>query len=82
MNAEGQWSINFTGQDKKFVLSLHYNGSSSYLYINDWKAYQFKAKDSKSLEYPLCLGNSHTKYISLNNQQCVAISTLIDLNPE
>ena len=32
--AEKMYKTDFTEQDKKFVLSLHYNGDSSYLFIN------------------------------------------------
>ena len=28
------YSINFTEKNKKFCLSLHYNGASSYLFVN------------------------------------------------
>ena len=34
LTAEKMYSINFTGHDKKFYLSLHYNGASSYLFVN------------------------------------------------
>ena len=33
--------INFTHSGKRFVLSLHYNGSNSFLFVNDIKMYQF-----------------------------------------
>ena len=42
--AEAPYSINFTQSGKRFVLSLHYNGSNSFLFVNATKAYQFKAK--------------------------------------
>ena len=34
MYAEKVYSQNFTAPDKKFVLSLHYNGDNSYLFVN------------------------------------------------
>ena len=37
------------------MLSLHYNGSSSFFCVNTTKIYQFKAKDSETKPYPLCL---------------------------
>ena len=43
--AETQYSINFTRPDIKFCLSLHYNGSNNFLFVNATKIYQFKAKD-------------------------------------
>ena len=32
--AEKMYSINFTVTKKRFCLSLHYNGASSYLFVN------------------------------------------------
>ena len=41
----------------KDLLSLHYNGSSSFLFVNATKIYQFKGKDCEINYYALCLGN-------------------------
>ena len=57
MIAEAEYSISFTEKEKKFYLSLHHNGSNSYLFANGVKIYQFKAKDSKLNTHPLCMGN-------------------------
>ena len=51
------YSINFTESNKKFCLSLHYNGNNSYLFVNGTEIYKFKAKDSEIVASPLCLGN-------------------------
>ena len=51
------YSINFTEHNKKFCLSLHYNGANSYLFVNGTEIYKFKAKDSEIVASPLCLGN-------------------------
>ena len=51
------YSINFTVTNKKFCLSLHYNGTNSYLFANGTEFYKFKAKDSEILVDPTCLGN-------------------------
>ena len=51
------YSINFTMTGKKFLLSLHYNGASSYLFVNGKEIHKFKVKDSEVLATPLCLGN-------------------------
>ena len=45
LTAKTQYSINFTRPNMKFYLSLHYNGSNSFLFVNATKIYQFKAKD-------------------------------------
>ena len=57
LTAEKMHSIKFTVTKTKFCLSLHYNGASSYLFINGTEIYKFKAKDSKVAASPLCLGN-------------------------
>ena len=49
--------INFIVTEKKFCLSLHYNGANSYLFVNGKKIHKFKAKDSEIVATPLCLGN-------------------------
>ena len=51
------YSINFTVTNKTFCLSLHYNGTNSYLFVNGTEIYKFKAKDSEILVGPICLGN-------------------------
>ena len=48
LTAEAKYSINFTQSGKRFVLSLHYNGSNSFLFVHATKVYQFKAKDSEN----------------------------------
>ena len=57
MAAEKLYSINFTKENTKFCLSLHYNGANSYLFVNGTEIIKFKAKDSEITAYPLCLGN-------------------------
>ena len=36
---------------------MHCNGGNSYLFVNGTKIYKFKAKNSKIVAVPLCLGN-------------------------
>ena len=43
--AEKLYSINFTENNRKFCLSLHYNGASSYLFVNGTEIIKFEAKD-------------------------------------
>ena len=43
LTAEAKFSIDFTQLGKRFVLSLHYNESKSFLFGNATKVYQFKA---------------------------------------
>ena len=51
---------------KKFCLSLHYNGSNSYLFVNGTEIVKLKAKDCKIVALPLCLGNI-SKEFSVDN---------------
>ena len=54
--AEKLYSINFTENNKKICLSLHYNGANSYSFVNGTEIHKFKAKDSE-IVVTLCLGN-------------------------
>ena len=47
ITAEAQYSINFSISQRKFYLSLNYNGSNSFVFVNATKIYQFKAKISE-----------------------------------
>ena len=38
-------------------MSLHYNGASSYLFVNSTEIIKLKAKYSNIIATPLCLGN-------------------------
>ena len=66
LTAEAKYHIRFTHSRKRFVLSLHYNGSNSFLFINATKIYQFKEKDSELKDCTLCLGNI-SKNFTINN---------------
>ena len=57
LTAEKMYSINFTVTKKKFCLSLHYNGATSYLFVNGTEIYKFKVKDSEIVATPLCIVN-------------------------
>ena len=46
-------------------LSLHYNGTNSFLFVNATKIYQFKAKDSEIKDHVLRLGNI-SKNLTIN----------------
>ena len=57
LSAEKMYSINFTVPEKKFCLSLHYNGANSYLFVYGKEIDKFKAKDSEIVATVICLGN-------------------------
>ena len=68
LTTEVKYRINFTQSRKRFVLSLHYNGSNTFLFVNATKTYQFKAKTSEIKDYALCLGNI-SKDFKINNRK-------------
>ena len=69
------YSINFTEKNKKFCLSLHYNGTNSYLFVNGTEIYTFKAKDSEIVVTPLCLGNISKNWL-IDNMKKLDLMTM------
>ena len=57
LNVEKNYYRNFTDPGKKFVLSLHYNGDDSYLFINGRQELKCKAKTNQLVKEKLCIGN-------------------------
>ena len=54
------YRTNFTSDgsnNKKVVLSLHYNGDDSYLFVNNVQQAKVKTASSEILSNPICLGN-------------------------
>ena len=66
LTVEKMYSINFIEKNKKFCLTLHYNGANSYLFVNGTEIYKFKAKDSEIVASPLCLGNISKDWSTYN----------------
>ena len=58
LTAEKMHSINFREKkNRKFCLSLHYNGANTCLFVNGTEIYKLKAKDSEIVASPICLEN-------------------------
>ena len=55
--AEKNFYRNFTDPGKKFMLSLHYNGDYSYLFVSDRQELKFKCKTDQLVKEKLCIGN-------------------------
>ena len=55
--AEKNYYRNFTDFGKNFMLSLHYNGDDSYLFVNGRRELKFKAKTDQLIKEKLCIGN-------------------------
>ena len=79
LTAEKMYSINFTEKNKKFCLSLHYNGANSYLFVNGTEIYKCKAKDSEIVTTPLCLGNISKDWLVDNMKKQVLMDMSIIL---
>ena len=74
LTAEAIYPINFTQPNKRFVLSLDYNGSNSFFFVNATKTYLFKANKSERKDYSLCLDNI-SKAFTINN-----MNNILDTN--
>ena len=55
--AEKMFYRNFTEPGKKFILSLHYNGDNSYLFVNGREEIKFKTKTAQIINKNLWLSN-------------------------
>ena len=55
--AEKMFYRNFTDPGHKFLLSFHYNGENSYLFVNGKEELKFKAKTNQIIKENLFLGN-------------------------
>ena len=64
--AETIYKTNFTVQNKKFVLSLHYSGDNSYLFVNGSQELKFKSSVNYLDRNLLCVSNISSDW-SLTN---------------
>ena len=76
LSAEKMYSINFTEHNKKFCLSLHYNGASSHLFVNSTEIHKYKAKDSETIATPLCLGKISKEW-SVDNMKKTGLNGFV-----
>ena len=67
--AEKMYYRNFTDPGKKFVLSLHYNGNDSYLYVNGNQELKFKAKTDQLVKEKLYLGNLSDQWTTSESEK-------------
>ena len=67
--AEKNYCRNFTDPGKKFVLSLHYNGDDSYLFVNGRQELKFKAKTDQLVKEKLCIGNLSDQWTASESEK-------------
>ena len=65
--------LNGSPVNKKFILSVHYNGANSYLFINGVKQFQFKAMTNLNLSNPLIIGNTSNNFPSQTDYEKAAL---------
>ena len=70
------YKISFTEQNKKFCLSLHYNWTNTYLFVNDKEIHKFKAKVTEIVASPLRLGNI-SKDFSVDNMKKTGLNRYV-----
>ena len=64
-----KYSQKFTQPNKKFVLSLHYNGNDSYLFVNGKQELKFKAKTDQLVKEELCIGNLSDQWTTSESEK-------------
>ena len=67
--AEKMCYRNFTYLGKKFMLSLHYNGDDSYLFVNGRQELKFKAKIDQLVKEKLCIGNLSDQWTTSESEK-------------
>ena len=68
--AEKKFYRNFiTDFGKKFMLSLHYNGDDSYLFVNGREELKFKAKKDQLVHEKLCIGNLSDQWTTSESEK-------------
>ena len=67
--AEKKFYINFTNPGKKIILSLHYNGDDSYLFVNGRQELKFKCKTDQLVKEKLCIGNLSDQWTASESEK-------------
>ena len=67
--AEKKYFRNFTQPNITFVLSLHYNGDYSYLFVNGRQELKFKAKTDQLVKEKLCIGNLSDQWTTSESEK-------------
>ena len=78
LTAGAKYPINYAQSGKRFVLSLYYDESNSFLFANAAKVYHFKAKNSEIKYYVLCLSNI-LKDFTINNMNKIGSKRVVKI---
>ena len=66
---ETKYFRNFTEPSVKFVLSLHYNGNDSFLFVNGRQKLKFRCKTDQLLKEKLCIGNLSDQWTASESEK-------------
>ena len=69
---------NFTQPSIKLVLSLHYNGDNSYLFVNGKQELKFKTKTENLVKEKLCIGNLSDKWSTSESEKTGLYGNIYD----
>ena len=75
---EKNYYRNFTDPGKKFVLSLHYNGNDSYLFVNGRQELKFKCKTDQLVKEKLCIGNLNDQWTASESEKTGLYGSIYD----
>ena len=76
--AEKNYYRNFTDPGKKFLLSLHYNGDDSFLFVNGRQELKFKAKTDQLVKENICIGNLSDQWTVSESQKTGLYGNIYD----
>ena len=75
---EKKYFRNFTEPNEKFVLSLHYNGNDSYLFVNGRQELKFKCKTCQLVKEKLCIGNLSDQWTASESEKTGLYENIYD----
>ena len=75
---ERNYYRNFTDPGKKFVLSLHYNGDNSYLFVNGRQELKSKTNADQLVQEKLCIGNLSDQWTTSESQKTGLYGSIYD----
>ena len=76
--AEKNYNRIFSEHGEKFVLSLHYNGDDSYLFVNGRQELKFKAKNDQLVKEKLCIGNLSDQWTASESEKTGLYGNIYD----
>ena len=76
--AKKKFYRNFTDPGKKVMLSLHYNGDDSYLFVNGRKELKFKCKTDQLVKEKLCIGNLSDQWTTSESEKTGLYGNIYD----